>query len=89
MCFAMMLLMKMKHNNKKRIMVYDREADALAIYLGKGEEEEFVDIAPNVVGELDKNGALIGVEILNASLVFKALLGSDHQTSKRAPIYAS
>ena len=58
----------------KNLINYDAEADALAVYISKGKEEEFIDIAPNVVAELDKNGSIIGVEILNASKVLRAVL---------------
>lgn len=77
----------MKQNNK-HIIAYDREADALAIYLRKGLEEGFVEIAPNVLGELDEDGSLIGVEILNASKVLKPLLGGK-RIVRRAPAYAA
>jgi len=39
----------------------------------KGEEEEYVEVAPGVGVELDANGAVIGIEILNASEVLKPI----------------
>jgi uncharacterized protein YuzE len=58
----------------KKIVNYDPEADVLALYLSKGAEEEFVEVAPNVSVELDKKGKVIGIEILNASKVLKPTL---------------
>ena len=46
---------------------YDKESDSLFIYLGEGEEESFEEIVPGINIELDKNGKIIGVEILKAS----------------------
>lgn len=49
---------------------YDEEDDIL--FIGKeGEEEEFVEIEPNLNVELDKSGQVIGIEILNASYYLK------------------
>ena len=39
----------------------------------KGKEEEFVEIAPGLNAELDENGRVIGIEILNASSVLKSI----------------
>lgn len=58
----------------KKIVNYDPEADVLSLYIGKGSEEEFVEIAPNISVELNKNGKVIGLEILNASKVLKPTL---------------
>ncbi|MDK2854803.1 MAG: hypothetical protein PWQ41_352 [Bacillota bacterium] len=53
---------------------YDPEVDAL--YLGtEGEEEEAWEIYPGIILELDKNGELIGLEMLNASQLLKPVLG--------------
>lgn len=46
---------------------YDKESDSLFIYLEEGEEENFEEIVPGINIELDKNGKIIGVEILKAS----------------------
>ena len=59
---------------KKQLVHYDPEADVLALYAGKGREEEFVEIAPNISVELDKAGSVIGVEIINASKVLMPFL---------------
>jgi len=52
---------------------YDDNEDIL--YLAKeGEEEEIVELAPGVSVELDSSGSLIGVEVFNASFVFKDVI---------------
>lgn len=46
---------------------YDKKSDSLFIYLEEGEEDSFEEIMPGINVELDKNGRIIGVEILKAS----------------------
>lgn len=46
---------------------YDKESDSLFIYLEEGEEESFEEIIPGINIELDKNGKVIGIEVLKAS----------------------
>ena len=67
----------------QQIVHYDSEADALARYIGKGKEQEIVEISPNVAIELDKRGSVIGVEILNASKVLRPVL---HSLKKHLPV---
>ena len=62
--------------NKQQAINYDPEADVIAFYLGKGQEEEFVEVSPGVVLELDKKGSVIGVEIINASKILRPFLRS-------------
>ncbi|HEY4695066.1 MAG TPA: DUF2283 domain-containing protein [Candidatus Nanoarchaeia archaeon] len=57
---------------KKPKISYDKKADVLYFFLKEGSEEEYKEIAPGVGLELDKKGALLGVEILNASKVLGA-----------------
>lgn len=52
---------------------YDSKNDILYI-AKKGEEEEFVEVAPGVNVELDKNGEVMGFEIFKASRVLKKVL---------------
>ncbi len=52
---------------------YDEEEDILCL-AKKGEEEEFVEIAPGVNMELDRFGRVIGLEVFKASAVFKDVL---------------
>ncbi|MGY6274542.1 DUF2283 domain-containing protein [Methylomonas sp. MgM2] len=49
-------------------MHYFPEQDVIHIAIGEGEEFESVELSPNITAELDAEGDLIGVEILNASL---------------------
>jgi uncharacterized protein YuzE len=52
---------------------YDDQEDIL--YLGReGQEEEVVELSPNVNMELDKAGNLIGVEVFQASQLFKDVI---------------
>jgi uncharacterized protein YuzE len=52
---------------------YDDNNDIL--YIAKeGEEEEIIEISPGVNLELDKNGDLIGIELFNASNLFKDVI---------------
>ncbi len=46
---------------------YDEESDSLFILVKEGKQESFEEIVPGVNVELDENGDLIGVEILQAS----------------------
>lgn len=52
---------------------YDDKEDIL--YLARdGEEEEVIEISPGVNIELDSSGELIGVELFNASALFRDVL---------------
>lgn len=62
--------------NKLKSINYDPEADVIAFYVGEGQEEEFVEVAPGVALEMDKKGSVIGVEIMNASKVLRPFLRS-------------
>lgn len=46
---------------------FDREADALYIQLREAEVDDNIDIEEGVTVDLDKNGHIIGLEILDAS----------------------
>lgn len=46
---------------------YDAKADAMYIWLRKARYEISEELAENVVIDLDKNGRIIGIEILDAS----------------------
>jgi len=52
---------------------YDSESDVLYIVTREGQEEEFVEIAPGIKIELDEEGRVIGIEILNASEFLKSV----------------
>ena len=52
---------------------YDKEVDAEYIYLknkiGKGEIEKTIALNDNIILDFNKEGKLVGIEILNASTV--------------------
>lgn len=50
---------------------YDKTADALYISIKKGSIKKTVRFEHLINADLDKNGKVLGVEILNASLKFK------------------
>ena len=50
---------------------YDAEEDILGIQLRKKEYWKSVEVASNVVVDLDKNGEIIGIELLKAKESFK------------------
>jgi len=52
---------------------YDKESDSLLIHVKEGEEESFEEIVPGINIELNKEGEIIGVEILKASRFMKQL----------------
>ena len=55
----------------KTLVNYDSKADVLYIVTKRGQEEECVEVAPGINVELDEDGKVIGIEILNASNFFK------------------
>lgn len=66
----------MKNLKSKKIVNYDPKSDVLYLGVKEGVEEEFVEVSPGVNVELDENGQVIGVEILNASKILKPLVRS-------------
>ena len=46
---------------------YDKKADALYIGLRKAKYDISEELAENVILDLDKNGRIIGIEVLGAS----------------------
>lgn len=55
---------------RKPLVRYDAKADAIYILTRKGAEEEVIEMAPGVNLELNEQGGVIGIEILNASQLF-------------------
>ncbi len=45
---------------------YDEKADAMYIWLRKAKYDISEELAENVVLDLDKNGRIVGIEVLNA-----------------------
>jgi len=61
---------------------YETQVDVL--YLAKeGQEEKVVEIYPGVNLEMDADGELIGMEILQASKMLKEVIGPLMQKSRR------
>ena len=46
---------------------YDKKADAMYIWLRKAKYDISKELAENVIIDLDKNGRIIGIEVLDAS----------------------
>ena len=56
---------------------YDKQADALYMYLSKGRIEKTVKVNPRVMVDVGPNGNIIGVELLFVSQSFpKSVLES-------------
>jgi uncharacterized protein YuzE len=63
----------MKKANQK--IYYDKKTDVLWFNIKEGIEEQYKEITPGVNIELDKNGEILGIEVLNASKVLGSKLG--------------
>lgn len=62
---------------------YDEKEDIL--YIAKeGIEYEVVELTPGVNVELDENGNLIGIELFNASILFKNVINPIFRKVKAA-----
>ncbi|MEM2958475.1 MAG: DUF2283 domain-containing protein [Candidatus Jordarchaeaceae archaeon] len=55
----------MKEKKIPRIL-YDEESDILYVVIAEGEEEGFIEIAPDINLEIGEKGKIIGIEIINA-----------------------
>jgi len=58
-------------NKKLPKVVYDKESDSLCMIIGKGRQEGYIELAPNVNLEIGSKGKVIGLEILQASKILK------------------
>jgi len=56
---------------------FDPQSDVLYFLVQDGEEERFVEVAEGVNVELDQEGQLLGVEILNASRFLRGAIGPE------------
>jgi len=54
---------------KKAKILYDKKSDNLYLFVLEGQLEEYREIVPGVGVEFDKNGKLLGIEILGASKI--------------------
>ena len=51
----------------KTKMAYFEQEDILHLEVSDGPERRSIELSPNITAELNDNGELIGIEILNAS----------------------
>ena len=58
----------------KPSMTYFNNEDILHLLISEGEESSSVELTPNITAELNENGELIGLEILEASLYMRDYL---------------
>jgi uncharacterized protein YuzE len=56
---------------------YDPQSDTLYFLVREGEKERFVEVAEGVNVEVDQEGQLLGVEIMNASRFLRTTIGMD------------
>ena len=64
-------------------LTYDKETDTLLVVLTRKTIDETEEIRPGVLADLDENGALVSLEILNTSSKVDAL---DEILAKRSPV---
>ncbi len=62
-------------SKSKQKVYYDKKTDVLWLNIKAGLEDEYREVVPGVNLEMDKNGELLGIEILNASKVLGSKLG--------------
>ena len=72
----------MKDKNVSMIN-YDPSTDALYVVTREGEEEEFVEISPGINVELDSEGRVISIEILNASKALGSIIEPLYRRSQQ------
>lgn len=58
----------------KQKIYYDKKTDVLWLMIKTGPEDKHQEVAPGISVELDKNGQLLGIEILNASKILGSKL---------------
>ena len=66
--------MKKVKSSQKNILQYDPESDVAYLGIKKGVEEEYKEIAPGIHIELDEEGKVIGIEIMNASRALRPII---------------
>ena len=52
--------------NKPKMTYFEKE-DILHLMISDESESDSIELSPNITAELNENGELIGIEILNAS----------------------
>ena len=74
----------MKRKKREPIVNYDPSTDVLYLVTDEGVEAEFKEVIPGVNVELNEEGQVIGVEILEASRVLKNVLEPLYRKKKAA-----
>lgn len=67
---------------------YDPKVDAVYIELAKGKYEVSREISDAVVVDEDKNGKILGVEVLDVSNVFGPKFRANMKSSPRTSVFA-
>lgn len=67
---------------------YDPKVDAAYIELAKGKYEVSREISPSVIVDEDKNGKILGVEVLDVSKVFGPKFRANMKNVSHAPAVA-
>ncbi|HTI65911.1 MAG TPA: DUF2283 domain-containing protein [Caulobacteraceae bacterium] len=70
-------------------MTYDPEADAVYIALSDSRPHEGSEVAPGVVLDLDAEGRVVGIEVLNAKTTLAPGAWSQAQTPVRKSPHAA
>ncbi|MFA5933427.1 MAG: DUF2283 domain-containing protein [Microgenomates group bacterium] len=65
---------------------YDPETDSLMIVFKEGAEDSYEEIAPGINMEFDKEGEVIGIEVLNVSLYDKQESSESKSNFKISPV---
>ena len=65
---------------------YDPGSDTLYLLIKEGYEEEFVEVAEGVNVELDEDGDLLGIEILNASRLLPLVMQAGESSQTEAQV---
>lgn len=65
---------------------YDPKADAAYIELAKGKYEVSREISESVIVDEDKNGKILGVEVLDISKVFGPKFRANMESSQTAAV---
>ncbi len=55
-------------------ITYDPKTDTLYIFIKAGFEARFIEVMSGVMIELDDDGQLLGIEVLNASRLLRLLM---------------
>jgi len=62
------------HKENKTRMTYFAQDDVLHLAISDAPEARSIELIPNVTVELNDNGELIGIEILNASAFMRDII---------------